>query len=120
MVDNGLAEVLRNLNKWKEEKYAGIEATGNNMAQTMVRYSKRKDVAKWRDQTGDARKGLKGGFFWKTKFGKKIDAIIWIGHRVDYGVYLELAHEKRFAVLWPVAKKFENAIRGKLKRIMEA
>jgi len=120
MTDNGLREVLRNLNKWKEEKYAGIEAVGKNAALTMVRYSKRKDSSKWTDRTGHARQGLKGGFFWKTNLGKKIDAIIWIGHRVDYGVYLELAHEKRFAVLWPVAKKFANAIRGKLKRIMEA
>ena len=120
MIDNGLKGVLANLNKWKEEKYAGIEAVSKNTALTMVRYSKRKDVSKWHDRTSHARQGLKGGSFWDTKFGKKINSIIWIGHSVDYGVYLELAHEKRFAVLWPVVKKFENAIRGKLKRIMEA
>lgn len=116
MIDNGTAEVLRNLHRWHEEKKAGIEAVGKLSAQEMARHSKRKDVAKWTDRTGHARQGLKGGFLWRNIQ----QAIIYIAHRVDYGVFLELAHEKRFACLKPTVNKFRNPVLEKLKRIMNA
>lgn len=116
MRDNGTAQVLRNLNRWHEEKRAGIEAVGKLTAQEMARYSKRADVAKWTDRTGNARQGLKGGFLWRNK----LQAIIYIAHRVTYGVHLELGFGKRFADLQPTVNKFRVSVISKLKRIMEA
>jgi hypothetical protein len=55
-----------------------------------------KDNAPWKDQTGDARKLLKG---------KTIDDGEAIGiqlvHRVEYGKHLETAHSGRYAILKP-------------------
>ena len=113
-MDNGTAQVLRNLNRWGKEKKAGIEAVGKLSAQEMAQYSKA--TARWTDRTGNARQGLKGGFIWRNIS----QAIIFIAHRVDYGVFLELAHEKRFAILQPTVNRFKNIVLGKLKRIMEA
>ena len=113
-MDNGTANVIRNLHKWGKEKKAGIEAVGKLSAQEMSQYSKA--TARWTDRTGNARQGLKGGFIWRNIS----QAIIYIAHRVDYGVFLELAHEKRFAILQPTVNRFKNIVLGKLKRIMNA
>lgn len=48
----------------------------------------------WTDRTGQARQRLTG---WVEMFSDKIR--IHIGHGVDYGIYLELANQKRFAIL---------------------
>lgn len=50
--------------------------------------------APWTDRSGSARQRLKGSV------SKDSDTyILQIAHGVDYGVWLELAHEKRFAIL---------------------
>lgn len=55
----------------------------------------------WTDRTGQARQRLTG---WVEMFSDKIR--IHIGHGVDYGIYLELANQRRFAVL----QKTVNAV----------
>ena len=114
MVDNGTAQVLRNLNRWAKEKRAGIEVVGKITAQEMAQYSK--STARWTDRTANARQGLKGGSLWRNT----VQMIIYIAHRVSYGVFLELAHEKRFAILQPTVNRFKNSVLAKLKRIMNA
>ena len=49
---------------------------------------------RWTDRTGHARQRLTG---WVEVMMNKVR--IHIGHGVNYGVYLELAHEKRYAIL---------------------
>lgn len=49
---------------------------------------------RWTDRTGHARQRLTG---WVEIMMNKVR--IHIGHGVNYGVYLELAHEKKYAIL---------------------
>ena len=49
---------------------------------------------KWTDRTGHARQRLTG-YVGKTPEGYRIT----LAHGVDYGIWLELAHEKRFAII---------------------
>ena len=73
--------------------------------------------APWKDRTGRARQTLTGEGY---KSGN--DYIIKLSHGVDYGVFLELAHEKKFAIIHPtiqnnspeVIKNFEGLL-DKLK-----
>lgn len=53
----------------------------------------------WTDRTGQARQRLKGT-------AEKVDDKfrIALSHGVDYGIWLELAHEKRYAVLEPTVR----------------
>lgn len=51
---------------------------------------------KWTDRTGQARQRLHG-FVGKIPEGYRIT----LAHGVDYGIWLELAHEKRFAIIQP-------------------
>jgi hypothetical protein len=60
-------------------------------------YAKQK--APWTDRTGQARRSLNAS----------VSAInngfrITLSHGVDYGIWLELAHEKRFAIVMPAIK----------------
>ena len=70
--------------------------------------SKAMDKASWTDRTGDARKRLTGSY---EKLNNGF--MIVLAHGIDYGVYLELAMEKKYAILWPTldAQK-ENIMKG--------
>lgn len=62
----------------------------------------------WTDRTGDARRRLKG-------YAEKINdgARVCIAHGVDYGIWLEVAHEKRYAILEPTVRlKANDTLRG--------
>jgi hypothetical protein len=49
---------------------------------------------KWTDRTGHARQRLTG-YVGKIPEGYRIT----LAHGVDYGIWLELAHEKRFSII---------------------
>ena len=49
---------------------------------------------KWTDRTGHARQRLTGGCE-PMEYGYRI----YLAHGVDYGIWLELAHEKRFSII---------------------
>ena len=53
-----------------------------------------KENARWQDRTGHARQRLKGDALPVAK-GYKLR----LAHGVDYGKWLELAHERRFAII---------------------
>jgi len=55
-----------------------------------------KSNAPWTDRTGNARNSIQGNFGWQ---GNK--AVITLSGNMDYSVYLELAHEKKYAILKP-------------------
>lgn len=56
--------------------------------------------AKWTDRTGHARQRLTGDVLIVSN-GYKLR----LAHGVDYGKWLELAHEKRFAIIFPTIQE---------------
>jgi hypothetical protein len=58
-----------------------------------------REQARWTDRTGHARQRLRG--FVET--GSKGYRIV-LAHGVDYGLWLELANEKRFAIVEPIIR----------------
>lgn len=58
-----------------------------------------REQARWTDRTGDARKRIKGAVF-KTNKGFRIE----LAHGVDYGLWLELANEKKYAIVEPIVR----------------
>lgn len=53
-----------------------------------------KENARWQDRTGDARRRLKGDSSLMSN-GYKLR----LAHGVGYGIFLEMAHERRFAII---------------------
>lgn len=67
-----------------------------------------KENRPWTDRTGDARKRLTG-YVTDIPTGYRIN----LAHGVDYGIWLELAHEKRFAILEPTIRlRGPDVVRG--------
>ena len=44
----------------------------------------------------------------------------FLSHLVEYGVYLELANNRKHAALWPIVKELEDEFLEKVERIMAA
>ncbi len=72
------AEVLAALKPWEQDVTA-MMATN----------------APWTDRTGAARRNLHA---WTMPNGMRI--LFYVAHGVPYGIFLELSHQGRFAVLW--------------------
>ena len=53
-----------------------------------------KEHRRWTDRTGHARQRL-NGYVGKSETGYRL----YLAHGVDYGIFLELAHEKRFSII---------------------
>ena len=75
-----------------------VELLCENGSQRMEKYAK--ENRPWKDQTGNARQRLKGSWE-KDSDGYKIK----IAHGVEYGVWLEFARERRYAILMPTVEK---------------
>lgn len=61
-------------------------------AQKLVAFAK--ENRRWTDRTGDARNRL-NGYVGKISNGYRIT----LSHGVPYGIWLELAHEKRYSII---------------------
>lgn len=72
--------------------------------------------APWTDRTAHARQRLKGE---AQRVGEGY--LISLAHGVDYGIYLELCNEKKYAVIEPTIKKMApeilQAFQGLLSKI---
>lgn len=73
-----------------------------------------KEQARWQNRTGDARKRLQG-YAHRTHSGWRIV----LAHGVDYGIWLELANEKRFAIVGPLIDLSAPYIMQDFDKLME-
>ena len=93
---NGIAAV-------DKRAQAAVEMYAKHQAKNLESYAKRN--APWTDRTGMARKSL------NATTEKRSNGIrITLAHGVDYGLWLELAHEKRFAIVRPTIELQGNKV----------
>ena len=72
-----------------------------------------KDNAPWVDRTSNARNSIQGNFEWKGNH-----CVITLSGNMDYSVYLELAHEKKYAILVPtIQRNAPDVIKGYQKLV---
>jgi len=105
--------VNANLDKWAKQRLAGVQGVATIIASEAAKESKANHP--WENDTHHAEQGLYGKV---RKDGSKF--VIEHGHRVDYGVWLELANDGKYGIL----EKTLNSLRGKflsmVKQIMES
>lgn len=87
-LDEGLSGLLR---------VAAVRIYAETQARNLEGYAK--EHRPWTDRTGDARKRLTG-YVTEIPNGYRIN----LAHGVNYGIWLELAMEKRFAILEPTVR----------------
>lgn len=85
-------DVLNNLNGMQAKTRAALQIIADTAVKSMEKYAKTN--ARWTDRTGNARQRLKGSTRWEESA-----LIAAISHNVDYGMWLELCHEKKYAIL---------------------
>lgn len=96
----GFDEVINNLSNIPKKLKVALLLDSKNVASEMEKWAKANAV--WEDQTGDARKRMKAHVKWE---GPNLLSIK-MSHHVDYGVYLELCNEGKYAVLDKSIKEF--------------
>lgn len=97
---SGFDEVINNLSNIPKKLKVALLLDSKNVASEMEKWAKANAV--WEDQTGDARKHMKAHVKWE---GPNLLSIK-MSHHVDYGVYLELCNEGKYAVLDKSIKEF--------------
>ena len=118
----GLSGVFAKLDFWQLMVNAGLTGLGNMYARQVENYAKEK--APWQPVrkpkkpspfTGHARQSLFGTVYWD-----KNKMFVAISHSVSYGVYLELAHKRKYKILEEAVQSgkegFFNAARTILTR----
>lgn len=99
-------EVLAKLDSMKAKTRASLQIIADSAVKAMESYAKTN--ARWTDRTGNARQRLRGETRWES------DALIAaITHNVDYGIWLELCNEKKYAIL-------EDALNSQAQNLLSA
>lgn len=108
----GLGEVLANLNKWAMDKRIACEAVSAVTAANMTNYAKLNK--RWKDRTGNARARLHGGFYWEDTNILKT----YIAHGMEYGIYLELKYDGKYAILEETINAHKNTWYKNIEKVM--
>jgi hypothetical protein len=74
-----------------------------------------KENATWQDHTGDARRGIQGEAYYRP--GEEMG--ITLAHTVEYGIYLETAHDGNYAILKPTLDHYLPEIRASARKYFE-
>lgn len=99
-------DVLKKLDDMQAKTRAALQIIADSAVKAMETYAK--DTARWTDRTGIARQRLKGSTRWEESA-----LIAAISHNVDYGMWLELAHAKKYAIL-------EEALNSQAQNLLAA
>jgi hypothetical protein len=69
--------------------------------------------APWTDRTSNARNSIQGSFGWKNR-----KLVITLSGNMDYSVWLELANDKRYAILYPTIQKNAPEVLRAYKKVI--
>lgn len=90
-----------------------IEKLLTQGAQELESYAK--ENRPWTDRTAMARKALKSTVSTTNKGFR-----ITLSHGVDYGVFLEMAHEKKYAIVVPTVQTKGSIVVKQFEKLMQA
>lgn len=97
------SKLLSNLESAETKSQVAVKMFAQEGAKKFENYAKANKP--WTDRTGHARQRLAG---WVEVLTNKVR--IHIGHGVDYGVYLELCNERRYAILQPTVNAVSKEV----------
>lgn len=108
-----ISQLLHGLSTTESKADMAIRMYAENAALKLQNYAR--THRKWTDRTGHARQRLTGT---SASYGNGYR--LTLSHGVDYGIWLELAHEKRFAIIETTIRTVgNNEILPGLERLLE-
>jgi hypothetical protein len=106
-----ISDVLNGLANLNTRSKATLAVYAETVAKDFESYAKQNRP--WTDRTGRARQGLTG-YIKSIPNGYRVI----IAHTVDYGLWLEMAKNKKYAILEPTVRlKGSSAVKGMNKLI---
>lgn len=101
-----------NLREAANKQLAALGLYAETAAMKMEDYAK--PNAPWTDRTSNARQSISGGHFWRGN-----NLVVRLSGGMEYSVYLELAMEKRWAILRPTVERFAPDILSGYQRLVK-
>lgn len=105
-------DMINRLGQASARSEAAIAMYAQNAALKLQNYAR--EHRPWTDRTGHARQRLTGSVE-RVSQGYKIT----LAHGVDYGKWLELAHEKRYAIIQPTIQAKSPEILSGFNKLLE-
>ena len=100
------SDLINGLSVFEAKTLKALKAYSDTSAKVFESYAKQNRP--WTDRTGQARQRLTG-YVEDIPVGFRIN----IAHGVDYGIWLEYAHEMKYAILEPTVRiKGQEVING--------
>jgi hypothetical protein len=90
---DSVTKVIRELENVDKKLKEALLLITSSVAMKMEEWMKNNAI--WTDRTSNARQLLNGQAYWENE----AELVLAACHGVDYGVWLELAHERKYAVL---------------------
>lgn len=84
---------LKGLDNVQDRLFEALRIISHSASQQMQAYAQTN--ARWNNRSGNARQKLKGDAYWQNS--KVLETVIV--HQMDYGVWLELAMGRKYAIL---------------------
>lgn len=107
----GREEVKAAMRKYGEDLKRAKVQLAHAWSQRLTNYAKQN--AKWEDRTGNARQAL-----YSVVEDANGRVTIYLSHGMDYGVYLELLHQGRFAIILATLEAHYQPIQDSYRRLV--
>lgn len=109
-----LVDSLNKLDRaFTSKEYGGLLMLMQTAATKMEAWAKQN--APWTDRTGQARQRLTGQAYWEDSN----IVVAAIAHQVDYGIWLELAHQRKYAILERALEEHRGEIEDAVKTLLK-
>lgn len=109
-----LVDALKDLDRaFTSKEYGGLLMLMQTAASKMEAWAKQN--APWTDRTGAARQRLTGKAYWQDSN----IVVAAIAHQVDYGIWLELAHQRKYAILEKALDEHKGEIEDAIKVLLK-
>lgn len=108
---NSIADMLTRMSEHAQNILAAVQAIADYFAPVLE--ADAKENAPWTDQTGNARQSLHA--FTKGLGEEAVE--LYLAHGMDYGKYLELRWQGKYAIIWPTLEQHIPAVEKMLKMV---
>lgn len=109
----GIEQMQRKMEEYGRRVLQAVHSVATYWTPVIEAYAK--ENATWTDRTGNARQGLRGF----VEDLSETTVAIYLTHSVDYGVYLELEYQQRYAIIMPTLEAHYQPIKEMLNGIFE-
>lgn len=109
--EGSLRQMDEALVAYGERVIEAVKAVAKYFEPVLEEYARQN--APWTDRTGNARQTLHA---WSDELANDI-VELWIGHGMEYGLWLEVRWGGRYAIVWPAIEQHLAPIAQMLQRI---